>query len=111
MEDMMLGEDIILMSGEELRRVGVIRRVLDRGMTQAKAAGILGLSERQVRRIVKRVGQEGDRGIIHKSRGRPSNRRLPGGLKERVLGFYRESRLLSGWPHLCHREACRGRWY
>ena len=107
----MLGEDIILMSGEELRRVGVIRRVLDRGMTQAKAAGILGLSERQVRRIVKRVGQEGDRGIIHKSRGRPSNRRLPEGLKERVLGFYRESRLLSGWPHLCHREACGGRWY
>src|SRR3989304_936480 len=87
---MMVGEDIILMSGEELRRLGVIRRVLEGGMRQAKAAGILGLSERQVRRIVKRVGQEGDRGIIHKSRGRWSNRRLPEGLKERVLGFYRE---------------------
>lgn len=86
----MLGGDIILMSGEELRRLGVIRRVLEGGMRQAKAAGILGLSERQVRRIVKRVGQEGDRGIIHKSRGRRSNRRLPEGLKERVLGFYRE---------------------
>src|SRR3972149_3837252 len=108
---MMLGGDIILMSGEELRRLGVIRRVLEGGMRQAKAAGILGLSERQVRRIVKRVGQEGDRGIIHKSRGRMSKRKLTEGLKERVLGFYRESRLLSGWPHLCQREACRGRWY
>lgn len=87
---MMPGEDIILMSGEELRRLGVIRMVLDRGMRQAKAAGILGLSERQVRRMVKRVSQEGDRGIVHKSRGRLSNRRLPEGLKERVLGFYRE---------------------
>jgi len=86
----MLGGDIILMSGEELRRLGVIRRVLEGGMRQAKAAGILGLSERQVRRIVKRVGQEGDRGIIHKSRGRWSNRRLTEGLKERVLGVYRE---------------------
>ena len=86
----MPGEDIILMSGEELRRLGVIRMVLDRGMRQAKAAGILGLSERQVRRMVKRVSQEGDRGIVHKSRGRLSNRRLPEGLKERVLGFYRE---------------------
>jgi transposase len=87
---MMPGEDIILMSGEELRRLGVIRMVLDRGMRQAKAAGILGLSGRQVRRMVKRVRQEADRGIVHKSRGRPSNRRLPEGLKERVLGFYRE---------------------
>ncbi|MGR3296253.1 MAG: helix-turn-helix domain-containing protein [Candidatus Bathyanammoxibius sp.] len=85
---MMPGEDIILMSGEELRRLGVIRMVLDRGMRQAKAAGILGLSERQVRRMVKRVSQEGDWGIVHKSRGR-----LPEGLKERVLGFYREKYL------------------
>jgi len=53
------------MSGKELRRVHVIRQVLDRKLTQVKAATVLGLSPRQVRRLVTRVRQEGDGGLVH----------------------------------------------
>jgi DNA-binding transcriptional regulator LsrR (DeoR family) len=54
------------MSQEELKRINVIHQAIDKGLTQVEAAGILGLSDRQVRRIIKRVIEEGDRGIVHR---------------------------------------------
>ena len=56
---------------------------------QVEAAEILSLSGRQIRRIVKRIRSEGSRGIIHRSRGRPSNRRIAHKIKERVIDLYR----------------------
>jgi hypothetical protein len=51
---------------------------------------MLGLSGRQVRRLVKVIREQGDRGIIHGLRGRPSNRRLPEEMRGRVLSLYQE---------------------
>jgi transposase-like protein len=51
---------------------------------------MLGLCERQVRRLVKGVREKGDKGIIHKLRGRPSNRRFPEEVSGRVLSLYQE---------------------
>jgi len=76
------------MSGKELRRVRVIRQVLDRKLTQVKAATVLGLSPRQVRRLVTRVRQEGDGGLVYRGRGQPSNRRIPEGHKTKILRLY-----------------------
>ncbi len=81
----MAGKDIIMASQEELRRLHVIQKVLEGVIKQVAAAEMLSLSSRQVRRIVKRVKAEGDRGIIHKSRGRPSNRRIPDRVKGNVI--------------------------
>ena len=86
----MAGEDIITMSQWELKRLHVIHRILDKKLKQVSAVAILGLGERQIRRVVVRVRREGDIGIIHKSRGRPSNRRLPDNLKKRVIKLYRQ---------------------
>ena len=61
----------------ELKRLHVIQKVLERVIKQVEAAEILLLSGRQIRRIVKRIRTEGDRGIVHQSRGRPSNRKTP----------------------------------
>jgi DNA-binding Lrp family transcriptional regulator len=48
------------------------------GLLTQKQAGLqLGLSERWVRKLLVRLGQEGDRGIVHRLRGRASKRRLP----------------------------------
>jgi transposase len=84
----MIREDRVTMSGKELRRVHVIRQVLDQKLTQAKAATVLGLSPRQVRRLVTRVRQEGDGGLVHRGRGQPSNRRIPEGHKTKILRLY-----------------------
>lgn len=85
----MTGEDMIMVRQGELRRLHVIQKVLEKVLKQRGAAEILSLSGRQIRRIVKRIRSEGSRGVIHKSRGRPSNRRISDLTKERVIKLYR----------------------
>ena len=72
----MVGEDRVIMSVKELRRVPVIRQAMERKITQRKAGQLVGLTTRQVRRLIKRVEQEGDPGLAHRGRGTPSNRRM-----------------------------------
>jgi len=74
----------------ELKRLHVIRKVLEKVIKRVEAAKILSLSYRQIQRCVQRVKVEGDRGIVHKSRGRVSNRRLGDGVRERVIKLYRK---------------------
>jgi transposase len=86
----MVGRDIIVMSIGEVRRLKAVQSVIDRHVTQKAAGSMLGLSERQVRRLVKVVREQGDKGVIHKLRGHPSNRRSPEEVKVRVLSLYQE---------------------
>lgn len=53
----------------------VLHEVEGKHITQREAAGRLGISERWVRELLIRVRQKGDQGIVHRLRGRPSNRR------------------------------------
>ena len=69
------------MSYEELDRVGVIERVIEKRLTQRKAARMLGLTSRQVRRLRRAYEQDGARALASKHRGRPSNRRLSSELR------------------------------
>jgi transposase len=54
------------------------------------AAVILGISYRQAKGIRSRHKQEGDRGLVHRSRGRTSNRGYTQAVKDQVLCQYRE---------------------
>jgi len=85
----MAGKGIIEMSLRELKRLKVIQEAIDKHITQNAAGMMIGLSERQVRRLVKAVRAEGDGGIIHKYRGRPSNRRIPEKIKARAIALYK----------------------
>jgi transposase len=86
----MAGRDMIVMSMREVRRLKAVQSAIERHITQKTAASMIGLSERQVRRVVKAVREQGDKGTIHGLRGRPSNRRLPEAMREKVLAFYQE---------------------
>jgi hypothetical protein len=86
----MAGTEIIAITQEELKRLHLVRKAIDKSITQAEAAGIIGVCLRQAQRIVKTVRIEGDKGVIHKSRGQPSNRALPDKIKDRVLRLYKE---------------------
>lgn len=84
----MVREDRVMMSGKELRRVHVIRQTMEKKLTQEQAGVLIGLTARHVRRLIQRVRQEGDLGLAHRGRGRPSNRRMPERGKAQVLRLY-----------------------
>ncbi len=86
----MAGEDIIMVRQKDLKRLHVIHKAIDGEITQAEAARIAGLSDRQIRRLVKRIREEGDSGIVHKSRGMASNRSKHQKLKDRLIELYRQ---------------------
>ena len=65
---------LIRMSTRDLKRIEVLSEVLVGRHTVTEAGSLLGLSERQMYRLLARYQQEGGSGIAHKSRGRESNR-------------------------------------
>lgn len=86
----MAGKDIIEMRLKELKRLKVINEAIEKHITQKDAASLIGVTERQIRRIVKAVRDEGDQGIIHKSRGKASHRKIPEKIKNRTLKLYKK---------------------
>lgn len=86
----MAGEDIIMMTQGELKKLHVVKKAIDKAITQVEAARIIEITTRQVRRITKRILLEGDKGIIHKSRGKPSNRAKPNKIKAKALKLCRQ---------------------
>jgi transposase len=81
--------DRVAMSQRERDRLKVMAPVQEGKRTQAEAARLLKLCVRQVRRLQRRLEQEGDAGLIHKLRGRPSNHRHPESLRRQVVEIYR----------------------
>ena len=78
------------MSAKERRRLMVLARIKGQGMSIRAASETLHLSYRQTRRIYARYSAEGDRGLVHRSRGRPSNRGFDPALKAAVIARYKE---------------------
>jgi len=58
-------------------------------LTQAAGARQLGLSERWVRELVRRIGKRGDRVVVHGLRGRRSNRRMAEAVRQRAVKLCR----------------------
>ena len=85
----MAGKDIIIMKAKEFSRVSVIGNVINSKITQLEAANILSLSTRQIRRIAKGVKVQGGIAMMHKSRGRLSNRATDQGTKDKILSLYK----------------------
>ncbi len=81
---------IIMVRQKELKVLHVIHKAIEGEITQVRAAEIISLSERQIRRIVKRILEEGDGSIQHRSRGRESNRQKPKKLKEKIIKLYQQ---------------------
>jgi len=86
----MAGRGIIMATQDELKRLHVVRKAIDKTITQDEAACDINRSTRHVRRIIARVRAEGDKGIAHRSRGRPSNRALPDRVKDKALKLFKE---------------------
>jgi DNA-binding transcriptional ArsR family regulator len=78
-------QEMLMLSGKERDRLKVLHEVQEGHLTQGEAAGQLRISDREVRRLLVRIAVEGDGGVVHRLRGKASNRRLPESLRRRVL--------------------------
>ena len=83
-------EDILIMSQKEIQRLQIIQKVLGEEINQQEATEVLRISDRQVRRVVKRVREVGAKGITHQLRGRKGNRRIDQKKRIQIIGIYRK---------------------
>jgi hypothetical protein len=79
-------EERIALNAKERERLKVLHEVKQGHWSQVEGSRRLGLSARQVRRLERRVKAEGDGGLVHQLRGRPSNRKIPEPTRQRILG-------------------------
>jgi len=80
-------KDIISMSREESKKLSIIKQVIAKKLTWKEASKFMEVSMRQIARTVIRVKLFGDDGIMHRLRGKPSNRRC--NEKEKILKLYK----------------------
>jgi DNA-binding Lrp family transcriptional regulator len=78
-------EELWTMSNKELDRATVMARLAEGSLSQRAAAKALGITERQVRRLLRGYEAQGAVALISKRRGKPSNRRLASGLREYAM--------------------------
>lgn len=97
--------DRIEMSQPERDRLKVLHGVQQGQYSQAKAAQLLDLTARQVRRLQRRLKDKGDASLVHRLRGRRSNRQLDPELRKRVLGAYRKQYMGFGPTLACEKLA------
>lgn len=81
---------MIVMSQKESNRLHIIRQTIDKAISQDQAAALLGLTDRQVRRIARNVRMAGNAGICHKSRGKRSHNRIADKVKDKAVALCRE---------------------
>ena len=91
------------MSKQELSRLEVLQRLEEKRMKQHEAAEQLGVSVRQVKRLLRIYRQEGIAGLVSKRRGKPSNNRLAVEVKQQALGLIGE-RYADFGPKLAHEK-------
>jgi transposase len=82
-------QETFTLSQKELQRVSVISACIKGDMACARAAGLLCLSVRQIKRLKKPMREEGEAALAHANRGRPSHRRLPDTMRQRIVELSR----------------------
>src|SRR6059058_5583016 len=73
------------LSRKELHRPGLLKAACAGRVTNAQVAAALGISVRHVRRLKRRWELGGAPALAHRSRGRPSPRRLSAAVREAVI--------------------------
>jgi len=98
-------QDLVEMSRRERDVLKVMSLVLKGERSQVEAARLLNRGVRQVRRIQRRLEIEGDGGVVHRLRGRPSNHRLEESVRRTALDIYRQKLMGFGPTHAAEKLA------
>ena len=96
-------DELLTMSKCEITRLEAMQRIKDKRLTQKEAAGMLGLSERQVKRLYRAYKARGAKGLISARRGKPSNNQLEAEIAQQALDWIKEKYEDFG-PTLAHEK-------
>jgi biotin operon repressor len=73
------------MTQAERDRLVALKKAKKKLITQKQAAEEIGVTERQVRRLLRKLRRKGDQAVIHELRGRASNRKVSAELEQRAV--------------------------
>ena len=80
----------IAMSQEERDKLEWLKRAKDKAISQREAAERMGISERWVRKLLRRMKKQGDRVVLHGLRGRASNRKIAAQVRAQAIGILKQ---------------------
>jgi len=96
-------QETFTLSQKELQRVSVMSACIKGDMACARAAGLLCLSVRQIKRLKKRMREDGEAALAHANRGRPSHRRLSDAVRQRIVQLARTTYAGFNDHHFCEK--------
>ena len=74
-----------MMTQRDRDRLVVLKKVDKKLIQQREAAEELGVTARQVKRLLKQLREQGDGAVVHGMRGRPSKRKLAESVREEAV--------------------------
>ncbi len=83
-------KDLIMLTQREHDRLEIVRRLMKGELRQKEAGALIGVTDRQVRNLVGKVKERGAAGLAHGNRGKPSPKRMPGELVDRIVGILKQ---------------------
>src|SRR6202521_4357798 len=78
-------EEPLLMTQAERDRLVTLKKAKKKLITQGEAAEELGVSTRQVKRLLRAMKERGDKAVVHGLRGKPSNRRIEEKIEQQAV--------------------------
>lgn len=82
-------KETLTLSQQQITRFEILSKSLHGTLSISKAAVLLGLSTRQVKRLRKQIKRQGLRGLLHGNQGRAPKNKKPPALRQKVLTFAR----------------------
>lgn len=77
--------DQLLMTQKERDRLVALKKAKKKLITHKQAAAEIGVGERHVRRMLRKLKERGDKAVIHAARGRASNRKIAANVEQRAI--------------------------
>ena len=75
----------LTMTHKEVNRYAIIKQIINKEINGTRAAELLKLSVRQIKRLKKKVKNNGPKALIHANRGKTSNRSIPKQERKKII--------------------------
>jgi len=80
----------IIMSLKEVKKYDIIKKLIAGELNGSEASNLLNVTVRHIRRLKRKVGQNGIKGLIHGNRGGTGNRKIPDEERQRIIKLLHE---------------------